>query len=101
MSKQSLNGNLSIPAETSRYPAALQIALEQLAAAFREHGQAALARLFEDKEGYPKVIVALEKLCKCAVEFEQLHEETTKATPGIKGISKETDSELTRKLQGL
>jgi hypothetical protein len=104
MSKPGLNGNLqgaSTSAERSGYPAALQIALEQLAAGLRQHGDASLACLFEDKEGYPKIIVALEKLCKCAVEFDQLREGDPKAMPGTKGISKETDAQLTSKLQGL
>jgi len=108
MSKPGLNGNLpassrdaSTQVAASGYPAALQIALEQLAAGFRQHGDASLACLFEEKDGYPKIIVALEKLCKCAVEFDQLRDGDPKAMPGIKGISKETDAQLTSKLQGL
>ena len=109
MSKQRLNGhfpvipptdNSSAP-ETSRYPVALQIALEQLAVGFRQHGHASLASLFEEKDAYPKVIACLEKLCKCALEFEQLQDEAASSMPGVKGISKETDAQLTLKLQGL
>ena len=77
------------------------MALEQLVVGFRQHGHASLACLFEEKDGYPKIIVALEKLCKCALEFDELREGDTKAIPGIKGISKETDAQLTHKLQGL
>jgi hypothetical protein len=104
MSKPGVNGNLpsaSSRAEASGYPAALQIALEQLAAGLRQHGDASLASLFEEKDGYPKIIVALEKLCKCAVEFDQLRDGGPKGIPGTKGISKETDAQLTSKLQGL
>src|SRR4051794_20598719 len=109
MSKQRLNGHspilsgadVSSPPETSRYPVALQIALEQLAVGFRQHGHASLASLFAEKDAYPKVIATLEKLCKCALEFDQLQEETAGSMPVIKGISKETDAQLTLKLQGL
>ena len=96
MSKPGLNGNLpgasrdnaSTRAEATSYPAALQIALEQLAAGLRQYGDASLASLFEEKDGYPKKIVALEKLCKCAAEFDQLRDGDPKATPGSKAFQR-------------
>jgi len=92
------------PSPTERvYPEALTVALEQMAEALRASGAETLKKLFDSTDPYPKVVLAIEKLCSCALEWQELRRaaEKSKAHSSSKGgMSDETLGQLTLKLEG-
>src|SRR3954463_12436374 len=94
------------PAETSTlgeiYPEPLALALEQMAAAFRASGSEAVQKLFNSPDAFPKIVVVLEKLSKCALEWQELR----RTDPQFKrnsntngGISEQTLGQLSQTLE--
>ena len=91
-----------VSAEPSPYPEALTIALDQLARGLRTSGDESVGKMFAPNDAYPKAMAILEKLCKCALEWQELsraHAKTQK-TGGSAGISEETKRQFTINLEG-
>jgi len=90
------------PPGPSPYPEALTIALDQFTTELQESGAASLKKMLAANDSYAKAIGVLEKLCKCALEWEELRQKETKQqkTGGSAGISEETKRQFTTKLEG-
>ena len=85
------------------YPDALTVALEQMAQALRSSGAQVLDELFQSADSYPKIVVALEKLCKCALEWEELRRaaQPSKESSHLRrGLSDEAIGQLALRLEG-
>ena len=94
---------LSPPApEPSPFPEALTIALDQITTGLRESGAAALKNMLAANDSYAKAIGVLEKLCKCALEWQEFRQKEAKQpkTGGSAGVSEETQRQFTTKLEG-
>jgi hypothetical protein len=94
---------LPLPAPgPSSFPEALTIALEQITTGLRESGAAALKNMLAANDSYAKAIGVLEKLCKCALEWEEFRQKEAKQQKagGGAGVSEETERQFTTKLEG-
>lgn len=88
--------------DPSPVPEALTIALDQVTTGLRESGAAALKNMLAANDSYAKAIGVLEKLCKCALEWQEFRQKEAKQqkTGGSAGISEETQRQFTTKLEG-
>ena len=88
--------------DPSPVPEALTIALDQVTTGLKESGAAALKNMLAANDSYAKAIGVLEKLCKCALEWQEFRQKEAKQhkAGGSAGVSEETQRQFTTKLEG-
>ena len=89
--------------DPNQLPEAVQIALGQIAHFLNDSGQEMLAKLMQQDDGYPQLVVMLEKLCKSALGWREPSSETPESgdvRSGKGGFSPETERQFEVKLEG-
>ena len=91
-------------ADANQLPAAVQIALDQIALFLTDSGKEMLAKLVRQDDGYPQLVSTLEKLCKCALAWRASSQPPGAADDdsGLSkaGFSPETERQFEVKLEG-
>jgi len=87
-------------------PQALDLALEQLHDVLKSRGTEQLNNLIEgESTGYAQMAIVLEKLSKCALDWQEYRDRRHGATgdghkPQAAGYSKQTEQQVVHELEG-
>jgi len=93
------------PEKVPRPPEALVLALAQMHAALESNGAEELKKVFAEKDGYAQLVWILEKLCKCALDWQEYCHPRAGTKSGqsagdLAGLSNESLREAEERFEG-